>query len=173
MAKVQTVDAYIEAQPETIRPVLQQVRGTIRKALPRAEELISYDIPAYRVAGGVAIFFAGWKKHYSLHPVTAAHLEQLGVVSGPYALNDKGTIRFPLDRPVPATLITRLAKLRAKELAAASKAKAAAAPRKRGASAGTAKKSGPKRTGKAAAGRAPRAPAKKPRTAVRKAARRA
>lgn len=125
MAKVKSVDEYIASQPETIRPVLLQVRSAIHRAPPAAEETISYAIPAYRLPGGVAIFFSGWKRHFSLHPVTPELLEQLGVVDGPFEINSRGTVRFPLDRPVPATLIARIAKLRAKELTA-SKRKSAA-----------------------------------------------
>ena len=61
------VDEYISAQPETAQVVLQRVRSTLRKAL-RAEEVISYKTPAYRLNGGIVLYFAGWKQHYSLYP---------------------------------------------------------------------------------------------------------
>jgi uncharacterized protein YdhG (YjbR/CyaY superfamily) len=117
------VDAYIAAQPDAARPVLEKVRAAIRKALPDAEEIISYSIPAYRLPGGTVLFFAGWKKHYSLYPVGAALVEAFGEKLGPYEVNSKGTIRFPLDGPVPVGLIQRIARYRAKEVAALAKAK--------------------------------------------------
>ena len=108
------VDEYISAQPETAQAVLQRVRSTLRKALPGAEEVISYKIPAYRLHGGIVLYFAGWKQHYSLYPVgervVAAFKDHL--VS--YKVS-KGTIRFPLSEPVPAKLIERIAKFRAEE----------------------------------------------------------
>jgi uncharacterized protein YdhG (YjbR/CyaY superfamily) len=66
------VDEYISAQPETAQVVLRLVRSTLRKALPGAEEVISYKIPAYRLHGGIVLYFAGWKQHYSLYPVASA-----------------------------------------------------------------------------------------------------
>jgi uncharacterized protein YdhG (YjbR/CyaY superfamily) len=126
MAKTsfRTVDDYIAAQPEANRAVLERVRGIIHKALPRADEVISYQIPAYKVPGGIAIFFAGWKKHYSLYPASAALVAAFKDALAPYELS-KGTIRFPLNDKVPAKLIERIVKLRAKEVAEQAKAKAA------------------------------------------------
>src|SRR5207249_789578 len=95
--------------------VLQRVRSIIRKALPKAQEAISYNIPAYKINGTTVIYFAGWKQHYSLYPagerLVAAFKEELA----PYELS-KGTIRFPLARPVPAKLIGQIAKFRATEV---------------------------------------------------------
>jgi len=65
-----TVDEYIAAQPEAVQPILECVRRTIRKALPRAEEVISYKMPAYKLHGGIVLYFAGWKQHYSIYPAT-------------------------------------------------------------------------------------------------------
>lgn len=116
MTKPENVDAYLAAQPEAAREVLQIVRQTLRGALPDAEEVISYQIPAYRLPGGTAIFFAGWKRHWSLYPagkeLVAAFREELK----PYKVNEKGTIQFPLDQPVPVELVERIAAFRRKEL---------------------------------------------------------
>lgn len=115
-----TVDEYIAAQPETARVVLKRVRSTIRKALPGAVEVISYKIPAYKLRGGVVLYFAGWKQHYSLYPagerLVAAFKDQLASYSV-----SKGTIRFPFSEPVPAKLIKRIAKFRAEETVRKSK----------------------------------------------------
>jgi uncharacterized protein YdhG (YjbR/CyaY superfamily) len=118
-----SVAQYIAAQPAAARPVLQQVRAAIREALPDAEEVISYQIAAYKLPGGIALFFAGWKQHYSLYPANAALVAAFKDALAPYEVNSKGTIRFPLDKPVPVTLIARIAKFRAKEIAGVVKAK--------------------------------------------------
>ena len=103
------------------------MRSIIRKALPGAEEVISYQIPAYKLHGRCVLYFAGWKQHYSLYPagdqLVAAFKEELAG----YKLS-KGTIRFPLSEPVPVKLIERIAKFRAKEVAERQKAKAAKQP---------------------------------------------
>jgi len=114
--KYASVTEYIAVQPPKARAALRKVRGAMRKALPGAEEVISYQIPAYRLNGRVVIYFAGWKEHYSVYPaqrrLVAAFKEKLA----PYEVNNKGTIRFPLSEPVPARLIEAIAKFRAKEV---------------------------------------------------------
>ena len=120
-----SVDEYIASQPDDVRRVLNRVRSTIRKAVPGAEETISYKIPAYKVRGNRMLFFAGWKQHYSLSPATARVIEAFKDDLAPYEVS-KGTIRFPLSEPVPAKLIGRIAKFRAKEVTERQKAKAAA-----------------------------------------------
>ncbi len=124
MAKTsfESVDAYIAAQPEDLQAVLQRVRGAIRRAMPEAEEVISYQIPAYKVAGHPVLYFAGWKAHFSLYPASAPLVAALKAELAPYALS-KGTIRFPLDQPVPVRLIGRIARFRMKEAAEHARAK--------------------------------------------------
>lgn len=132
MAKTdfRSVDEYIALQPEAVRVVLERVRGIIRKALPRAEEVISYQIPAYKLDGTAVIYFAGWKQHYSLYPVNRRLLADLKTDFSAFKVNDKGTMHFRLSEPIPAKLIERIAKLRAKEVLEQKKAKSAA-PKKR------------------------------------------
>ena len=130
MAKeVKSVDEYIASQPEAAQKALKRVRSVIRKAVPAAEEMISYKIAAYKLHGRVMLYFAGWKQHYSLYPATAGLVAAFGDELAPYKLS-KGTIRFPLSDPVPAKLIERIAKFRAKEVAEREKA-ATGASRKR------------------------------------------
>jgi uncharacterized protein YdhG (YjbR/CyaY superfamily) len=124
-----SVDEYIASQPEAVQGVLKRVRSTIRKALPEAEEVISYKIPTYKLPAGAVLYFAGWKQHYSLSPVNERVVAGFKDELAPYEVN-KGTIRFPLSEPVPVKLIERIAKFRAQEVAERGKAKAAA-PRKR------------------------------------------
>ena len=109
-----SVAAYIAAQPATAQKALRRVRAIIRKALPAADEVISYQIPAYKVDGRAVIYFAGWKRHYSLYPVGARLVAAFKGQLGRYELS-KGTIRFPLAEPVPVKLIERIVKLRARE----------------------------------------------------------
>jgi uncharacterized protein YdhG (YjbR/CyaY superfamily) len=109
-----TVDEYIATHPEDVQKILERVRGTIRKAVPGAEEVISYQIPAYKLKGSRVIFFAGWKQHYSLYPATARVVETFKDELAPYEIR-KGTIRFPLSESVPVKLIAAIAKLRAQE----------------------------------------------------------
>lgn len=120
-----SVDEYIESKPPELQKALQRVRGIIRKAIPKAEEVISYQIAAYKLEGARVIYFAGWKEHYSLYPMTGAVVAALGDEIAGYKLS-KGTIRFPLDEPVPARLIERIVKFKAKEEVERVKAKAAA-----------------------------------------------
>ena len=117
MAKThfQSVDDYIALQPEAVRGLLKRVRSTIRKAVPVAEESISYQIPTYKLPGGPLIYFARWKKHYSLYPVSAQLIDALREDLGAREV-EKGTIRFSLDEPVPVKLIARIVKFRAKEV---------------------------------------------------------
>jgi uncharacterized protein YdhG (YjbR/CyaY superfamily) len=100
------------------------VRGAIRKAVPRAQEAISYQIPAYNLDGGTVIYFAGWKEHFSLYPASDRLVKAFKNELAPYKIS-KGTIRFPLGEPVPTKLIADIAMFRAKETAERLEAKAA------------------------------------------------
>lgn len=112
-----TVDEYLAAQPEAAQGALRRVRTAIRKALPNSKEIISYQMPAYERNGQRVIFFAGWKRHYSLYPASARLVAAFKNQLEPYQVS-KGTIRFPLSQPVPAGLIVRIAKFRAQETSA-------------------------------------------------------
>jgi uncharacterized protein YdhG (YjbR/CyaY superfamily) len=125
MAKsgLKTVDDYIASQPEAARPALTQVRNAIRKALPAAEEVISYNIPTYKLDGVMVIYFAGWKQHYSLYPAGARLLATFKDELTAYQIN-KSTIRFQLSAPVPVKLIQRIVKFRVTEAADRQKTRA-------------------------------------------------
>ena len=130
-----SVDDYIDSKPPAVRGVLERVRSTIRKAIPKAEEVISYQIPAYKLDGGRVIFFAGWKQHYSLYPATGSLVAQFKDELAPYELS-KGTIRFPLSEPIPVKLIARIAKFRAREVSEGQKTKKKLKPKSRSANSG-------------------------------------
>ena len=118
-----SVNEYIASAPEAVRDILERVRSTIRKAVPGAEEVISYNIPTYKLHGRSVIHFAGWKQHFSLYPASDDIVAALKDDLAPYEVN-KGTIRFPLAGAVPVKLIERIAKFRAMEVAEREKIKA-------------------------------------------------
>lgn len=119
-----TVDEYIATFPDDVQAVLAKVRATIRKAVPDAEESISYRIAGYRYHGRL-IYFAAFKDHYSLYPATQLLKDAFAEQLRPYEV-DTGTIRFRYGRPVPVRLIAALVKHRAQENLDAEAAKAAA-----------------------------------------------
>jgi uncharacterized protein YdhG (YjbR/CyaY superfamily) len=127
MAKTgfKSVDEYIASQPDATRGALERVRRTIRKALPGSEEVISYQIPAYKLNGRTVIYFAGWREHYSVYPSTDRLVARFKKDLARYEVS-KGTIRFPLSEAVPVKLIEAVARFRGKEVAEREKAKAAA-----------------------------------------------
>jgi uncharacterized protein YdhG (YjbR/CyaY superfamily) len=118
----ENVEDYLAAQPVEARDKLALVRAAIKRAAPDAHEVISYQIPAFRINGRGFIFFAGWKNHYSLYPVDEALLTAFGSELGGYQIS-KGTIRFPLAAPVPEDLIFRIAGFKAKETLALERSK--------------------------------------------------
>ena len=121
-----SVDEYIAAQPQDAQRVLKRVRAVIRKALPSADEMISYAIPTYKLNGRPVIYFAGFKQHYSVYPADARLVAAFSRELQPYEYNNKGTIRFPLTEPVPERLIAGIARFRAKDVADQESAKAGA-----------------------------------------------
>jgi uncharacterized protein YdhG (YjbR/CyaY superfamily) len=112
-----SVDEYIAAQPEAVRPKLEQVRAVIGKAVPEAVEGIGYRMPGYKLHGKPMLYFAAFKEHYSLFAASGTFFAALRDELRDYELQ-KGTVRFPLVKPVPVTLIARIAKLRAAGIAA-------------------------------------------------------
>src|ERR1051325_5628858 len=115
-----SVDEYIAAQPEAVRPKLEQVRSAITKAVPEAVEGIGYRIPGYKLHGKPMLYFAGFKEHYSLFAASGTFFAALEDELRNYELR-KGTVQFPLTKPVPVKLIARIAKLRAAGIAATTK----------------------------------------------------
>lgn len=116
-----TVDEYISKFPEDVQVILQRFRDTIKKAAPKAEETISYQIPAFK-QDGMLVFFAGWKTHVGFYPVSSAiraFAKELSKFE-----SSKGTVKFPIDKRVPFGLISRIVKFRVKENQAKALAKA-------------------------------------------------
>jgi uncharacterized protein YdhG (YjbR/CyaY superfamily) len=115
-----SVDEYIAAQPEALRPKLEQVRDAIRRAVPEAVEGIGYGMPGYKLHGKPMLYFAGFKEHYSLFAASGTFFAVLENELSGYELR-KGTVHFPLTKPVPVKLISQIAKLRAAGIAASAR----------------------------------------------------
>ena len=114
MPRYGSVSEYIAAQPRALQGTLRSVRGAIRKAVPAAEETISYGIPTFKLNGRAMLYFAAWREHFSLYPSSTRLVAAIPELSR-YAVS-KGTIRIPLGGPVPLRLIARVAKFRAREV---------------------------------------------------------
>jgi uncharacterized protein YdhG (YjbR/CyaY superfamily) len=121
------VNEYIAAQPEAVQPILERVRGIIRRTVPGVEETISYQLPTFRLHATYVVYLSAARQHFALHPYTDGLRDALGDELAPH-LSGKGTMRFALSERVPARLIERIARARAKEVA--ERLKATAQPRK-------------------------------------------
>jgi len=110
-----TIDEYIATSPPDVQPILQRIRATIRKAVPDAEEMISYRMPTFR-RHGVLLHFAAFKEHIGVYPPVRGDAELMNKLAQ-YA-NEKGNLRFPLAARIPYALIGEIAKVRASQNAA-------------------------------------------------------
>jgi uncharacterized protein YdhG (YjbR/CyaY superfamily) len=115
MAKTnyQTMDEYIGTFPKNVQKILGEVRQTIKEVIPEAEETISYQIPAFKLNGSYLIYYAGWKNHISLYPAprgSETFKKELSKYKG-----GKGTVQFPLNKPIPYALISKIIKFRLRE----------------------------------------------------------
>jgi uncharacterized protein YdhG (YjbR/CyaY superfamily) len=111
-ASPKTIDEYLAACPEEIRKKLEGLRRTISASAPGAEEKISYQIPTFYLKGNL-VHFAAFKDHISFFPTSSGiqvFKKELSIYKGA-----KGTVRFPLDKPLPLELIARIVKFRVAE----------------------------------------------------------
>ena len=109
---IKTVDEYIAVQPANVREKLERLRLTIKKAAPKAEEEISYMMPAYKFQG-VLVYFGAYQNHIGFYPTgsgISAFKKELSVYEG-----SKGTVRFPIDKPLPLMLIKKIVRFRLKK----------------------------------------------------------
>jgi uncharacterized protein YdhG (YjbR/CyaY superfamily) len=109
-----TISEYIAAFPPEVQEKLQNIRTVIRKAAPDAEEAIRYGIPTFRLYGTNLVHFAAFRDHLSFFP-TSSGVEQFRKELSAYELS-KGTIRIPLDKPVPYDLVERITRFRVAEI---------------------------------------------------------
>jgi len=108
----QDIDEYIQAYPKNVQVLLQKMRLTIRKAAPDAEETISYSMPAFR-QHGILVWFAAFKNHIGFYPgasCIAIFKSELSRFK-----NAKGSVQFPLDEPLPLSLVGKIVKYRVSE----------------------------------------------------------
>ncbi len=116
----QTIDDYIATHAPEIQAILEQIRATIQAAAPEAEEAISYQMPTFKLQGNL-IHFAAYKNHIGLYP-TPSGIEEFEEELAPYK-RAKGSIRFPLDQPIPYELISQITHFRVSENLAKAEAK--------------------------------------------------
>ena len=120
------IDEYIAGFPKDIQKTLSKIRSTIKKAAPKAEEAISYQIPTFRLNGNL-IHFAAYKNHIGLYPAPRS-VEKFTKELERY-VSSKATIKFPLDEPVPYDLITKIVEFRVKQNSEKPKTRSAAKKR--------------------------------------------
>ena len=108
-----SIDEYIAAFPADVQKILEEVRTTIKTAAPGAQEKISYGIPTFTLNGKYLIYFAGWKNHISVYPIPTGNEAFNGKIA-PY-IAGKGTLKFPLDQPIPYKLITQMVEIQIAE----------------------------------------------------------
>jgi uncharacterized protein YdhG (YjbR/CyaY superfamily) len=106
------IDKYISGFPDNIQKLLQLLRETIRRAAPDAVEVISYQMPAFKM-NGILVYFAGYKNHVGFYP-TAKGIEAFKSEFADFKWS-KGTVQFPIDKPIPIDLVTRIVKFKVDE----------------------------------------------------------
>jgi uncharacterized protein YdhG (YjbR/CyaY superfamily) len=111
--QIDSIDAYIDSCPSAVQPILREMRRTILNVIPEATEAMSYRIPTFKVRGKNIVHFAAWKNHVSVYPIPDGGADFEKEIA-PYR-KGKGTLQFPLGKPVPRDLIGRLTQLRLEE----------------------------------------------------------
>jgi uncharacterized protein YdhG (YjbR/CyaY superfamily) len=109
-----TVDQYIASAPEHTQEILRTIRKQVQKQVPDAVESISYEMPAFKLNGKPLIYFAGWQEHIGIYP-TPSGVSALDAELAPYK-HAKGSVNFPLDKPIPYDLIEKMVLVRKEEI---------------------------------------------------------
>ena len=112
--KFESVDEYIASFPKSVQDALQQVRKAIREAAPKAEEAISYNMPAFKLNGNL-VWFGAFKNHIGFYPRESAIEEFKEKLAGYKVSKVHGTVKFLLDKPIPLDLIKEIVKFRVEE----------------------------------------------------------
>jgi len=111
-----SIDEYIRTFPEDVQDILEKMRRTIKKAAPQAVESISYQMPTFKLKGKSLVYFAGYKNHIGFYPIPSgieAFEEELSTYK-----QGRGSVQFPLSRPVPYDLVKKIVVYRSKEVLA-------------------------------------------------------
>jgi uncharacterized protein YdhG (YjbR/CyaY superfamily) len=109
----QTIDEFISSYPPEIQTILQKIRATVQKSAPGAEEAMAYGIPTFRLNGRNLVHFSAFKSHIGFYP-TPSGIEKFKKELSAYE-GAKGSVKFPLEKPIPYALITKIVKFRVKE----------------------------------------------------------
>jgi uncharacterized protein YdhG (YjbR/CyaY superfamily) len=118
-SKSESVDEYIKAFPKNVQKILDQIRTIIKEKAPDAVEGINYGMPGYKTQGRPLVYFAGYEKHIGFYATPTGHeafAEELSKFK-----QGKGSVQFPLDKPIPYDLIARIVEFRIKENATRNK----------------------------------------------------
>ncbi len=111
-AKFKTVDQYLSGLPQNVRDILEGLKKTIKQAAPQAEEVISYNIPAFKLKG-MLVWYAAYKEHIGFYP-TSSPIKVFKEELAGYKTS-KGAIQFPIDKDIPTTLVKKIVKYRVHE----------------------------------------------------------
>jgi uncharacterized protein YdhG (YjbR/CyaY superfamily) len=109
----ETIDEYIETFPQEVRVILERIRQTIRESAPEAIETISYQMPTFKLNGKNLVHFAAWRRHIGFYPTPSA-TEAFRKELSPYKAA-KGSVQFPLNKPIPYDLIEKIVLFRVEE----------------------------------------------------------
>src|SRR5688572_26806194 len=112
-ASFNSIDEYMATFPEGVQKIMKQLRKTINAAAPEAEEKISYQMPTFTLNGKYLVYFAAWKTHIAFYGAPRGNVEFTEDLSA-YETG-QGTLKFPLDKPIPLDLITKIVKFRVAE----------------------------------------------------------
>lgn len=111
--KFKTMEEYINTSPQDVQSILQKMRQTIRKAAPEATEAISYQMPTFKLNGKNLVHFAAFKNHIGFYPIPSG-IEAFKKELSPYK-RGKGSVQFPIDKPIPYDLVKKIVIFRVKE----------------------------------------------------------
>ena len=111
---MKTIDEYIATLPKEVQDVLEKIRSIIRESAPKAEEAISYGIPAFRLNSRGLVYFGAWKNHIGFYP-TPSGIEAFKKDLAPFK-QEKGSVQFPLDKPISYNLLKKIVRYRETEI---------------------------------------------------------
>ena len=112
-SQIKTIDEYISKFPKKSRDILEELRQVIKESASEAEETISYGMPAFKLNGKNLVYFAAWKNHIGFYPIPSA-IEAFKMELFPFK-QAKGSVQFPIDKPIPFDLVKKIVKFRVKE----------------------------------------------------------